>query len=241
MIKLNQILKPLALKRKWAFLFSKERINRGTFQTAWRVLVRKALTWNTYTSLYDLPLLRYITINCDKTLKPIKKLPIWVPMWLLAEVYDKLMEEYAELTENKEIAFQKKKQSNIERVKENIVHYTLCAQVLIAEEHLGKESDYIISHLKSKGITAPTRVELVKKLSVTIKNLNFQLKELNFEMESEKKDVGEVTRANYSQIIIIANKNGYYASYDMKTADFIHVMNLQRKEHEELEKLKTRK
>jgi hypothetical protein len=239
MIKLNQILKPLALKSKWAFLFSKERISRGTFQTAWRALLRKGLTWNTYTSLYDLPLLRYIAINCDKTLYPIKKLPIWTPQWLLGEVYEVLMEEYAVLTENKEIAFQKKKQGNIERVKENIVHFTLCAQVLIAEEHLGKESEYIISHLKTKGITAPTRVELVKKLSVTIKNLNFQLKELSFEMQSEKKEVGEVTRANYSQIIAIANKNGYAASYEMKTADFIQVMNLQRKEHEELEKAKS--
>jgi hypothetical protein len=241
MIKLNQILKPLAVKSKWAFLFFKERINRGTFQTAYRVLIRKVLMWNTYTTLYDLPLLRYVVINCDKTLKPLKKVPLWTPMWLLNEIYELLMEEYAELTENKEIAFQKKKQSNIEQVKSNIVHYTLCAQVLIAEQSLGKESEFIIQHLKEKRISAPTINELLKKLSVTIKNLNFQLKELSFEMESQKTEVGEVTRANYSQIIAIANKNGYYASYEMKTADFIQVMNLQRKEHEELEKLKNKK
>jgi len=241
MIKLNQILKPLAVKSKWAFLFFKERMTRGTFQTVCRALARTALMWNTYTTLYDLPLKRYIIINCDKTLNPLKKLPLWTPMWLLNEVYELLMEEYADLTDNKEIAFQKKKQSNIEQVKSNIVHYTLCAQVLIAEQSLGKDSSFIIQHLKEKRITAPNINELIKKLSVTIKNLNFQLKELSFELESEKKEVGEVTRANYSQIIAIANKNGYSASYEMKTADFIHVMNLQRKEHEELEKLKAKK
>lgn len=238
------IQKPLAKKRKWAFLFSKGLINRGTFQTALSALQRRFYTRSLYTTLYELPLIAYIAITCDKTLEPLKKVQNRAPKWLLEEVYESIMKEYAILSDNKDVIAEQTKRDRIETLQTKIVRYTLCGQVLaavlnkvVSEEH----AEEAVLYLKNNGVTASNLEGLFKRVETSLKNMTFQLKQMTAQSKQEKKETGEITRADYEKIIVIANKNGHRIDDTTTVARFITILNVQRQEHEDLEKLKAKK
>jgi len=235
----NQILKPLAFQSAWAFLFTWKK-TVGIVQTAWRVLLRKVLMWNTYTSCYDLPRERYIVCACEQILTPLKKTPLWTPKWLLKECYEQLMEEYALLSNNKEIEFQRIKTNEVAKLQEKILLLNLCYNGLIGFYNTKQPIDIFLEFLTNQGITGIDTLDLIKKVEGRIKNSTFQLKELISQLKTEKQDTGIVTRADYESIAIILEKNGYRLG--KSTANFIIALNLQRKEQQEQEKqLNTKK
>ena len=239
MKKLSQILKPLASKCEWAFLFIWNKTS-GIVQTAWRALCRKALTWNIYTTCYDLPREKYIKCVCEEDILHIKKTKLFTPKWLVFEYYTKIMEEYAKLSDNKEIEFVKIKQNEVKSLQEKLLIYNLCYNGLIGNYNLKRDTAIFENYLSQVGITGSNTHDLVKKLEGRIKNTNFQIKELISQLKSEKQDVGVVTREDYESIAIILEKNGYRLGGS--TANFIIALNLQRKEQKEMEKqLNTKK
>ena len=241
MRKSNSILKPLAEKCKWAFLFIWNKA-AGMIQTAWRVLCRKALMWNIYTTCYDLPRERYIRMVCENDFRFLKRTFLYVPEWLLLDIYTKIMEEYTTLSDNKEVDFQKIKRNELSKLQENALILNLCYNSLIAKHNIGIYSEFvkyepkqiIEEYLSKQGIKGVDTADLLLKLEKRIKNANFQFKQLLSELKEEKKDIGVVTRQDYESISIILEKNGYRLG--KSTANFIIALNLQRKEQQDLEK-----
>jgi hypothetical protein len=235
---LSQILKPLALKCKWAFLFTWNKIY-GTVQTVCHALYRKAFMWNIYTTCYDMPRENYIRCVCEEDLRHTKRTLFYVPNSLLVENYSKINEEYARLSDNKEIEFVKIKQNEIKTLQEKILIYRLCYHALIGNHNLNRDTNTFADYLSSVGIFGTDTRDLVKKLEGRLKNIGFQIKELVSQLKDEKKDVGIATREDYESIAIILEKNGYHLG--TSTANFIIALNLQRKEQKEMEKMLNKK
>jgi len=180
-----------------------------------------------YTSLYKLPLGKYIDVVVDGMYKSLRIVPIPCPQYAYIYVYGKLHEEYAKLAGNAEYKGRVSRQDEITFIKYQLFFYSHALKLIVAHDNMTGAIEY----LKQNGFEG-TREELINQVTGELMGLKSNLddlehleKQTNPQTESKK-----ITRADYSKTIAVACKNGYYVDYQTSVADFIHILATQKEE-----------
>lgn len=186
-----------------------------------------------YTSLFDLPLKRYIDVAVDGNYRKLLKVPFFAPLRLYRTVYSELIEEYIVLSGNASLKAEQERAEDENDLKKKIYLFSVGLAVLVEFDKI----DGIIAYFEKEGFSG-TSEEIAKSVDAELKVMKMELDAVEKLKPPAPKE--KTTRADFSKTIAMACKNGYVASYDMSVADFIQTLNLQREEIKSLERLKTK-
>lgn len=193
--------------------------------------IEKLYRKNLYVSLEDerFTMKSYIKIVCDENLNALKKRRIFTIESVLQKVWIEIIQQYAELTKNKEIKNKVDRNEQIQTLYNRITILRGCYMAL----SVTPEEQRIIKFLSDSGIRADGHSKMLKRLESEMKMISIKIKDLSTLNKVEHKEQKKATRSDYSVIFVTLKKAGYSASIEMPVIDFVNAINMYRAEVEE--------
>jgi hypothetical protein len=217
-----------------------KKINYSVFENirnAIFVLMGK-LCWNDLQDL-NFTLERYIYIFVKKDLQKLKKAPIWMPKRLLIHIAGQLSEQYAELSDNKEVKRQKQQMENYTDLvrRQNIL--VTCYKLLSIES----DNKTVLKFLSDSRIKGD---DIMARLDNEIKTLNLRIEEQKQVVMVKDTTKGKsIEIGDYMSLISAHNQAGFKSDIKMSMLLFIktntqYIAKIE-SEKEHLENLKNRR
>jgi hypothetical protein len=197
-------------------------------------LFYKQFTYHTIKDM-DFTMRHYIPLVVDYDFNSIRRIKIPIPQKHLFRIYEGIMFEYIELSNNKELLAKIKEKDTLLTLyrKQNIL--SLISYVLSCKYASKEAKEQVKNYLKKNRIVGKDALSAVE---AEIKTLHVKIDMIQ---EKEKKnESNKVERADFFCMFALLEKNGYNANLDMPVIQYIQVLDLYRKEMKQLENLNSK-